>query len=252
MPVYRLLECDEVWKKERAPAGGKVCSKPIAATEELDRSEKRDLCDEAGNKARYVARADAFGSLAVVRCPSSCRSMRVQIWYDDPSCSWSSEPFEPDLSGHALAGLIRYCCAATCRYHLEVKCHGGVWGAGPTTDPAAVPVPATGEVSCSQHVIANSTESAKASASDKAAAETAAEGLASDVAYQRAVEKLDSIRCPPTCMFIKAQIDLGKSTLSAPTTSAARQGTTTYEASATCTWSLWAECTDQVGRISHN
>lgn len=241
MPVYRRLRCDEIWKKSRRAEWGRACSRAIALSESLDRREEADLCEEAKEKARFVAKVEAFQSLAVVRCPESCRSMRVQISYDDPECSYEREPLAPELD------LVRYCYRGTCRYHLRAKCHSGPWGAKPDSDPTAVPIPADGKIACGKHVVDKGDETAKGEATDEAEAERSAAELASDVAYIRAVQKLDGIQCPPECMFIKAQIDLSKPVTS--TTSAQKQGVTMYTATSKVSWSLWAECTDQLGSL---
>ena len=94
----------------------------------------------------------------------------------------------------------------------------------------------------------NGEEQASSSATDKTAADDAAQALASDVAYEQAVAALAKIDCFG-CPNIKAEIDLGKATITHESTSTNAAGRTIYEATAKCTWALWAECTDQVGQL---
>ena len=48
---------------------------------------------------------------------------------------------------------------------------------------------------------------------------------------------------------MKAEIDLGKPGITNESTSTDATGKTVYEIKAKCTWSLWAECTDQMGQL---
>ncbi len=229
MPFYRHLDCKKPYEKSRCVEA------------EADKQDQDAAKGKARIRAMQKAKAEAFGSLGVILCPSPCQDMKIEVWFDPPTdkfCYQKDATGEHTGPGAAIDLMLPWTCVASCCYHIKVRCRNV------SDRPTGLPIgTATGhaldaphDVGCRGNVTQGNSVSASAKSPTQSIAEEAAGNAATAEAHQQALKALYNAQCVDPCPRLESILNFTVPTV----TSTAAGGL--YEATAKCSWFLWVTC----------